>query len=56
MRLASLADLLDTVDRNSCPHEDVIDVTGPDQDRPTGVCDTCGAGMVADDDGEWTRP
>jgi len=56
MRLASLADLLDTVDRNACPHEDVIDTTSPGQARPTGLCDTCGADMVAEDDGEWIRP
>lgn len=56
MRLARLADLLDTVDQKACLHEDVIDVTGQGQARPTGLCDTCGAGMVADDDGEWIRP
>ena len=44
------------VDQNTCPHDDVIDITEMGQPRPTGMCQRCGADMVADDNGDWKRP
>lgn len=44
------------IDQTACPHDDVIKTTGMGQARPTGLCGHCGAGMVADDAGEWQRP
>lgn len=44
------------VDQNACPHEDVIETTELGQARVTGLCGRCGAGMVADDAGDWERP
>lgn len=44
------------VDRTTCPHEDVIDVTQLGQARPTGMCQRCGADMVESDEGDWERP
>jgi hypothetical protein len=40
------------VDPDACPHEDVVEVTELGQARPTGLCTRCGAGMVADDNGD----
>ncbi|AKZ60743.1 exported protein of unknown function (plasmid) [Streptomyces ambofaciens ATCC 23877] len=44
------------VDPAACPHDDVIDVTEMGQARDMGLCERCGAGMVADDEGGWQRP
>ncbi|MFJ6069101.1 hypothetical protein ACIQHU_39430 [Streptomyces tendae] len=44
------------VDPAQCPHEDVVEVTELGQARATGLCERCGAGMVADDNGDWQRP
>ncbi|MEU5742017.1 hypothetical protein ABZ784_29000 [Streptomyces tendae] len=44
------------VDQEVCPHEDVVEVTELGQARATGLCKRCGAGMVADDNGDWQRP
>jgi hypothetical protein len=48
--------LVKPIDQDTCPHDDVIEVTGLGQARPTGLCGRCGAGMVATDIGEWQRP
>ncbi|MEV8248126.1 hypothetical protein AB0R01_30785 [Streptomyces rochei] len=44
------------VDQHACPHDDVIELAEMGQARPTGLCERCGAGMVADDHGDWHRP
>lgn len=44
------------VDKETCPHEDVIDITELGQARHTGLCQHCGADMVETDTGEWQRP
>jgi len=44
------------VDQDRCPHDDIIDITELAQARPTGLCQRCGAGMVATDEGDWERP
>lgn len=43
------------IDQTKCPHDDVIDVTEMGNARPQGMCERCGASMVADDDGPWRR-
>lgn len=44
------------VDQDRCPHDDVIDITELGQARRTGLCERCGADMVATDKGDWERP
>lgn len=41
------------IDQTKCPHDDVIDVTELGNARPQGMCERCGASMVATDDGSW---
>lgn len=41
------------VDRATCPHEDVIDVSQYGAPRPEGMCGRCGTSVVGDDDGSW---
>jgi hypothetical protein len=55
-RAARAVALAKPVDPAQCPHEDVVEVTELGQARPTGLCTRCGAGMVADDNGDWQRP
>lgn len=55
-RAARAVALAKPVDPARCLHEDVVEVTELGQARPTGLCTRCGAGMVADDNGDWARP
>ena len=43
------------VDKDSCPHDYIIEVTELGQARRTGLCEACGAWMVATDEGGWAR-
>ncbi|MFF8544783.1 hypothetical protein ACF060_31355 [Streptomyces werraensis] len=44
------------VDPTACPHDGVVETVELGQARATGLCTACGAGLVANDNGDWERP
>ncbi|MFJ4473281.1 hypothetical protein ACIP2X_38105 [Streptomyces sp. NPDC089424] len=55
-RAARAVALAKPVDQTACPHDDVIEVVEMGQVRATGICEHCGARMVATDTGDWQLP
>lgn len=41
------------LDPETCPHEDVLDVSETRDARPHGTCADCDTDLVANDEGEW---
>lgn len=44
------------VDQERCPHDDWTEITTWGQARRSAWCVSCGADLVAGDDGVWVRP
>lgn len=41
------------LDPETCPHEDVLDVSEAGDARPRGPCADCDTDLVANDEGDW---
>jgi hypothetical protein len=44
------------LDPETCPHEDVLDVSETRGARPRGTCADCDTSLVANDEGDWEAP